>query len=95
LVQAIIVLTWVPGLIAMALAVGSDPLRGIRWIPPTTLDHAWKVLSAVYLLRPSSIVTFELLPTPVPTLGVAIVAFALLGCMATAITSDIARHHRP
>ena len=79
LVQAIIVLTWVPGLIAMALAVGNDPLRGIRWIPPTTLDHAWKVLSAVYLLRPSSIVTFELLPTPVPILGVAIAAFALLG----------------
>jgi mannosyltransferase len=78
-VQGIIVLTWVPGLIAMALAVGSDPLRGIRWIPPTTLDHAWKVLSAVYLLRPSSVVTFELSPTPVPILGVAIAASALLG----------------
>jgi mannosyltransferase len=78
-VQAIIVLTWVPWLIAMARAVGADPLRGIRWIPPTTLDHAWKVLSTVYLLRPSSIVTFELLPTPVPILGVAIAAFALLG----------------
>ena len=79
LVQATIVLTWVPGLIAMALAVGGDPLRGFRWIPPTTLHHAWSVLSAVYLLRPSSVVTFELLPTPVPILGVAIAAFALLG----------------
>jgi mannosyltransferase len=79
LLQGIIVLTWVPGLIAMALAVGGDPLRGFRWIPPTTLHHAWSVLSAVYLLRPSSVVTFELLPTPVPILGVTIVAFALLG----------------
>jgi mannosyltransferase len=79
LIQAIIVLTWIPGLIAMALAVGGDPLRGFRWIPPTTLHHAWSVLSAVYLLRPSSVTTFELLPTPIPIFGVAIVAFALFG----------------
>lgn len=79
LVQAIIVVTWIPGLIAMALAVGADPLRGFRWIPPTTLHHAWSVLSAVYMLSPSSVITFKLLPTPVPIFGVAIIAFALLG----------------
>src|SRR5271166_4370010 len=79
LVQAIIVLTWVPGLIAMAVAAGDDPLRGFRWIPPTTLSHAWSVLSAVYFLRPSSVITFELLRTPVPILGVATIPFALLG----------------
>ncbi|MEZ5785394.1 MAG: hypothetical protein R3D62_02645, partial [Xanthobacteraceae bacterium] len=79
LVQAIVVLTWLPWLIAMARTVGGDPLRGFRWIPPTTWHHAWSVLSAVYLMRPSSIITFELLPTPVPIFSVVLVAFALLG----------------
>lgn len=79
LAQAMIGLTWIPGLVAMALAVGSDPLRGFRWIPPTTLHHAWSVFSAVYLFRPSNVITFELLPTPVPIFGVALVALALFG----------------
>lgn len=79
LAQAIIVLAWLPGLVAMALTVGGDPLRGFRWIPPTTLHHAWTVLSAVYLFRPSNIVTFNLLPTPFPIFGAVIVVLALFG----------------
>lgn len=79
LAQAIIVLAWIPGLVAMTMAVGGDPLRGFRWIPPTTLHHAWSVLSAVYLFRPSNVITFELLPTSIPVFGLAIVILALMG----------------
>lgn len=79
LTQAIIVLTWIPGLAAIGLAVHEDPLRGLRWIPPTTLDHVWSVFSAVYLFRVSNVITFELLPISIPGFGVAVVILALLG----------------
>lgn len=79
LTQAIIVLTWIPGLAAIALAIHEDPLRGFRWIPPTTLDHVWSVFSAVYLFRVSDVITFELLPMSIPGFGVVVVMLALLG----------------
>jgi mannosyltransferase len=78
-IQAIIVLTWLPGLIAMYLANQGDPLGGYRWVPPSTLHHVWSVISAVYLFRASDITTFELLPTRVPGFGAATVALALFG----------------
>jgi mannosyltransferase len=77
--QAVIVLVWLPGLAAIALASHHDPLRGYRWIPPSTLHHVGLVLSTVYLFRASDITTFELLPTPVPWLGAAVLALALFG----------------
>ena len=79
LTQAIIVLTWLPGLVAIYMAAHEDHLRGFRWLPPFTLEHAWSVISAVYLFRTSDIITFELLPTLVPGFGAAVVAFASLG----------------
>jgi mannosyltransferase len=77
--QAIIVLLWLPGLTALAVVNHHDPLRGYNWIPPSTLHHVGRVLSAVYLLRASDITTFELLPTLVPGLGLVVVALALFG----------------
>ena len=79
LTQAVIVLTWIPGLAAIGLAVHEDPLRGSRWMPPTTLDHVWSVFSAVYLFRVSDVITFELLPMSIPGFGVVVVMLALLG----------------
>jgi len=79
LTQAIILLTWLPGLVAIYLAAHEDPLRNFRWLPPITLEHVWSVISAVYLFRASDIITFELLPTLVPGFGAAVVALALLG----------------
>lgn len=78
-VQIIIVLAWLPGLIAIALAAGEDPLRGHRWIPPSTWQHVWSVLSAVYLFRASNITTFEFLPTLVPWFGAVVVSLAMFG----------------
>ena len=79
LTQAIILLTWLPGLVAIYLAAHEDPLRNFRWLPPITLEHVWSVISAVYLFRASDIITFELLPTFVPGFGAAVVALAVLG----------------
>jgi hypothetical protein len=79
LTQAIILLTWLPGLVAIYLAAHEDPLRSFRWLPPITLEHVWSVISAVYLFRASDIITFELLPTFVPGFGAAVVALAVLG----------------
>jgi len=77
--QAIILLTWLPGLVAMYLVADQDPLRGFHWLPLITLKYLWAVISDVYLFRPSDIITFEPLPTPFFGFGAAVVALALLG----------------
>ncbi len=79
LTQAIIILIWLPGLLAIALVNHQDPLRGYRWIPPSTLQHIGTVLSTVYLFRASDVTSFELLPTLVPGLGIAIAVLVLFG----------------
>lgn len=77
--QAVIALAWLPALIGIAADSHPDPLRGYRWIPPTTLQHVGEVLSTVYLYRASDILTFKLLPTWVPGIGFAVMALALFG----------------
>jgi uncharacterized membrane protein len=77
--QTIIVLAWLPGLIAIYLAADRDPFHTHRWIPASTLEHIWSVIAAAYLYRASNITTVVLLPTPVPWLGAAVFGLALLG----------------
>jgi uncharacterized membrane protein len=77
--QTIIVLAWLPGLVAIYLAAERDPFYTHRWIPASTLEHIWSVIAAAYLYRASNVTTFVLLPTSVPWLGVALVGLALLG----------------
>jgi len=77
--QTIIVLAWLPGLVAIYLASERDPFHSYRWVPASTLEHIWSVIAAAYLYRASNVTTFELLPTSVPWLGVALVGLALLG----------------
>ncbi len=79
IVQGAIVLAWLPALIGLAADSHADPLRGYRWIPPSTLRHVGEVLSAVYLYRASDNLTFALLPTWVPGIGVVVMALALFG----------------
>ena len=79
LTQALILLTWLPGLVAIYLSAHEHPMHGFRWLPRFTLEHVWSVISAVYLFRISDIITFELLPTLVPGFGGAVAALALLG----------------
>jgi hypothetical protein len=77
--QTIIVLAWLPGLVAIYLAVDQDPFYTYRWIPASTLEHVWSVIAAAYLYRASNVTTFMLLPTSVPWLGAPLVGLALLG----------------
>jgi mannosyltransferase len=77
--QAVILIVWLPGLAAILLATHEHPLRGYSWIPPSTWQHVWSVVSAVYLFRISDLTSFALFPAPVPGLGAAVVALALFG----------------
>ena len=77
--QTIIVLAWLPGLVAIYLAAERDPFYTHRWIPASTFEHVWSVIVAAYLYRASNVTTFMLLPTPVPWLGAAVFGLALLG----------------
>jgi hypothetical protein len=77
--QTIIVLAWLPGLVAIYLAANQDPFQNYRWIPASTLEHVWPVIAAAYLYRASNVTSFALLPTSVPWLGTALVGMALLG----------------
>jgi uncharacterized membrane protein len=77
--QGLIALIWLPALAVLYSAGDGDPLRGYRWIPPSTWAHVSAVLSSVYLYRASNIITFALLPTPVPWLGLIVLALALFG----------------
>jgi mannosyltransferase len=77
--QTIIVLAWLPGLVAIYLAADHDPFDTYRWVPASTLEHVWSVIAAAYLYRASNVTTFVLLPTSVPWLGAALVGIALLG----------------
>jgi hypothetical protein len=77
--QGLIAIAWLPTLAAVYGADDGDPLRGYRWIPPTTWNHLRDVLSSVYLYRVADVTSFSLLPTAVPGLGFAAVAFALVG----------------
>jgi len=67
--QTIIVLAWLPGLVAIYLAAERDPFYTYRWVPASTLEHVWSVIAAAYLYRASNVTTFVLLPTSVPWLG--------------------------
>ena len=79
LLQAVIVLIWLPGVVALYRAGGEDQLRGFNWIAPSTFAHVSTVLSAVYMFRSSNMTTFALLPAPLPWLGGIIIVFALFG----------------
>ena len=77
--QTVIVLAWLPGLVAIYLGAARDPFHLPGWVPASTLEHVWSVIAAAYLYRASNITTFVLLPTSVPWLGAALVGLALLG----------------
>lgn len=77
--QGFIALVWLPVVAVIYRAGGDDPLRGYRWIPPSTWRHVSDVLSSVYLYRAADVTTFSLLPTSLPWLGFVILALALLG----------------
>jgi 4-amino-4-deoxy-L-arabinose transferase-like glycosyltransferase len=79
LAQVVILLLWVPALIAMWLANRGAVLSGLEWVSKTTWENIWSIVAAVYLFRISDLMTFVLLPTPLPGFGAGVVMFALFG----------------
>src|ERR1700730_6068861 len=79
LAQVVILLFWVPALIAMWLANRGAVLSGLEWVPKTTWENIWSIVAAVYLFRMWDLVTLVFLPTPVPGFGGGVVIFALFG----------------
>ena len=77
--QAIVLLVWLPALIVMWLINQGEVLRGLRWVPKTTLENIWMIVEAVYLFRISDLMTFVLLPTPLPGFGLAVACLVPLG----------------
>jgi mannosyltransferase len=77
--QAVILLLWLPALVAMLLTNKGDALGKLGWVPKTTWENIWSIVSAVYLFRISDLMTFMLLPTSLPGFGVGVAVLALLG----------------
>ena len=77
--QAIVVALWLPSLAAVFFASSGEVLRGPGWAPPPTLATLWSIVSTVYLDRIGAFITFEVLPTKVPGLSIALAAAAAWG----------------
>src|SRR5262249_47556980 len=65
-IQAVILLLWLPVLIVMSLANRGAVLGGLGWIPKPSWENIWSIVAAVYLFRISDLMTFALLPAPLP-----------------------------
>lgn len=79
LVNALVLLAWLPGLASLLLANASSASRGLNWVPPLTWDLAQTVLGSLYLFQLSDLVTFERLSTTGLPVGLAVLAAAVAG----------------
>jgi mannosyltransferase len=78
-VQLVILAAWAPLLTVVYLARHGAVLDGVDWAPAGTTRTIWSIIAPVYLLRISSFITFDLMPTKVPGLGFAVAVAAALG----------------
>ena len=78
-VQLLILAAWLPLLAAVYGASKGAVLDGAGWLPTESAAAFWTIAAAVYLLRISRFITFDLAPAAVPGLAIAIVAMAVLG----------------
>jgi len=77
--QIVIALALVPALVGIYHYSGHDPFDGHRWVPASTLQHIWSVLSAAYFFRFSDVSSFALLDSRAPWLGSIVAALACWG----------------
>jgi mannosyltransferase len=77
--QAVILLVWLPGLAIMLSINRGTVLDGLEWIPKASWDSVRSIVGAVYLFRIADMMTFTLLPAPLPVFGAVIVMIAALG----------------
>jgi hypothetical protein len=75
----VILLVWLPALVMMWWANRGAALTGLEWVPKPTWESVWSAIAAVYLFRISDVVTFTLIPAPLPGFGAIVVALAFVG----------------
>ena len=74
-----VMLSWLPGLLALASSNYEAPLQGLDWTPDLTWELVHNVFAAAFGLRVSDLMTLNLMPAIVPGLGILVAALALLG----------------
>ncbi len=84
LVQAAILATYLPFVVAMSSLTHGDMGSGLDWVPPPTAHTIWTTIQSVYLLRISSLIAFRIFPGPldlgsVPWFGFGVALLAVLG----------------
>lgn len=77
--QLLVLASWIPLLVAVYISRNGTLLDAADWVPAGTTRTIWSIIAPVYLLRISSFITFDLMPAPMPWLGLALVAAAAYG----------------
>jgi mannosyltransferase len=77
--QAFILAVWLPALFVIFSANRGAVLTGLEWVPQPTWENFRSIVAAVYLFRISDMMSFGVLPAPLPQFGALIAALALLG----------------
>jgi|HubBroStandDraft_2_1064218.scaffolds.fasta_scaffold05416_2 mannosyltransferase len=77
--QTFILVVWLPVLFFIFSANRGAVLTGLEWVPQPTWESFRSIVAAVYLFRISDMMSFGILPSPLPQFGALIVALALLG----------------
>jgi hypothetical protein len=70
---------WLPALAVLAFLNRGAELEALLWVPKPTWEALRSTVATVYLFRISDLMTFRLMPTPVPWFGAVVVLIALLG----------------
>ena len=78
-VQGLIVVAWLPGLIAILAYAKPDLMHGSNWEADDARTISWAILGPVYLLRASAFITLDVAPAAVPGLGILVAAAAVMG----------------
>ncbi len=82
LAHAVVAALSLPWFVAMYVSVGGRLGAGLDWVPPLTLGRAWSTVSAVFLFRISSLISFRLYPESLPGFGLLVAAMAACGAVA-------------
>lgn len=77
--QAIIILVWLPALLAMWSMNRGAMLDGMQWIPKVSWDSVRTTAAALYLFRVPELMTLKLFASPLPEFGALVALAAAVG----------------
>ena len=69
IVHALILVCYLPWIIAMHTLTHGDMGSGLDWVPPLNWARFWTTIQAVYLMRITSLIRFYTFPDGLPWLG--------------------------